>query len=173
MNEKLNGLQTVGVSLAILGTILVSFKLHDLMKLKLKSVVSGVRYGLIAMLGWGIAFVFVGILVENLGWFFPPLLIKTAGIFYILAYAGTAKKSISFPKNAALLVALIGILETVGFLSIGAGMSLEQTSIVVPVSSVYALMTVILAQIFFKETIELNQKIGIAAVLLGLVLLAI
>jgi len=173
LNEKLNGLQTVGVSLAILGTILVSFKLHDLMKLKLKSVVSGVRYGLIAMLGWGIAFVFVGILVENLGWFFPPLLIKTAGIFYILAYAGTAKKSISFPKNAALLVALIGILETVGFLAIGAGMSFEQTSIVVPISSTYALMTVILAQIFFKEAIGLNQKIGIAAVLLGLVLLAI
>ena len=173
LNEKLTALQAAGISLAILGTILASFKLHGLMKLKLKNIVNGVRYGIIAMLGWGIAFVFIGILVENLGWFFPPLLVKTTGIFYILAYAGTAKKSISFPKNAALLVALIGILETIGFLSIGAGMSFEQTSIVVPVSSTYALMTVILAQIFFKEVIELNQKIGIIAVLLGLVLLSI
>lgn len=173
LNEKLNALQAAGISLSILGTILASFKLRDLMKLKLENIVSGVRYGLIAMLSWGIAFVFIGILVKNLGWLFPPLLIKTAGIFYILAYAGTAKKNISFPKNAALIVALIGILETIGFLSIGAGISFEQTSIVVPVSSTYALMTVILAQIFFKEVIEVNQKIGVAAVLLGLVLLAI
>ncbi len=173
LNEKLNALQAAGVSLAILGTILASFKLHGLMRLKPENIARGVGYGLIAMLGWGIAFVFIDILIENLGWFFPPLLIKAAGIFYILSYAGTAKKSISFPKNAALLVALIGILETIGFLSIGAGMSFEQTSIVVPVSSTYALMTVILAQTFFRETIELNQKIGIAAVLLGLVLLSI
>lgn len=173
LNEKLNALQTAGISLAILGAILTSFKLHDLVKLKLKNISTGVGYGLIAMLGWGIFFAFMKPLVNELGWFFPPLLIKTLGIFFVLSYAGASKKSISFPKNAALFVILLGILETIGFLFVGAGMMSEQTSIIAPVSSTYPLITIILAQIFFKEMLDINQKIGVVAVLLGLVLLAI
>ncbi len=172
-NEKLNALQAIGISLAILGSILASFKFHDLIKLKLKNIAVGAEYGLIAMLGGGMLFALIRPLVNDLGWFFPPLLIKTAGIFYALAYSGAANKSISFPKNAAVFVIIMGILETVGFLFIGAGMSFEQTSIVAPVSSTYPLITIMLAQIFLREVIDANQKVGIASVLAGLVLLSI
>lgn len=173
LNENLSALQATGVSLAILGSILASFKFHDLIRLRLKNIAVGVEYGLIAMLGWGILFALIRPLINDLGWFLPPLLIKTTGIFYVLAYAGTSKNNISFPKNATMFVIFMGVLETIGFLLVGAGMSFEQTSIVAPVSSTYPLITIMLAQIFFKETTEINQKIGIASVLLGLVLLSI
>lgn len=173
LNEKITALQAAGIILAIFGTVLASFKLHDLLKLKLRNISTGAGYGLIAMIGWGIAFVLLSSLVKEIGWFYPPLLIKAVGIFYVLAYAGTLKKDISFPKNAALVVIFVGILETVGFLFLGAGMSSEQTAIVAPVSSTYPLITIILAQIFFREVLDLNQKIGIASVLVGLVLLSV
>jgi len=173
LDEKLNALQAAGIFLAISGAVLTSFRLHDLLKLNFRNSAAGVKYGLIALFSWGIFFVLVGILVKNMGWLLPPLIIKTMGIFYMLSYAGASRKKISFPKNAALFIILLGVLETVGFLSVGAGMGFEQISIVAPVSSTYPLITIILAQIFFKEIIDINQKVGIAVVLLGLVLLSI
>jgi len=173
LNEKLSGLQATGIILAISGAVLTSFRFHDLIKLNFRNSVAGVKYGLISLFSWGIFFVLVGILVKDIGWFLPPLIIKTIGIFYMLSYAGASKKTIPFPKNTALFIILLGILETIGFLSVGAGMGFEQISIVAPVSSTYPLITIILAQIFFKEIIDINQKVGVAAVLFGLVLLAI
>ena len=173
LNETLTVLQAIGVSLAILGAVLTSFKFHDLIKLRLKNFATAVKYAIIAMLGWGVLFVLIGILVSELGWFFPAFLVKMLIVLYALSYAGATKKNISFPKNAALFVILIGLLESMAFLAFGAGVSLEYTAIVVPVSSVYPAITIILAQIFFKEILEINQKIGIAAVLLGMVLLSL
>ncbi len=173
LNETLTALQAIGIILAILGAILTSFKFHDLIKLRLKNFAAGVKYAVIAMLGWGVLIIFIDILVSKLGWFLPIFLIKAIIVFYALSYSFIAKKNISFPKHVGLFIILIGFLESMGFLAFGAGISLEYTAIIAPVSSVYPAITIILARIFFKEILDLNQKIGIAAVLLGLVLLSI
>jgi len=173
LNESLTGLQAIGVSLAILGTVLTSFKIHDLLKLKLKSMAKGVQYALIAMLGWGILFVFIDVLVSRLDWFLPILIIKALGIPFILAYSGVSKKNISFPKKVGLYVILGGILEAIAFLAFGFGITSENTSIVAPIVFAFPAITIILARIFFKEILVLNQKIGVVAVLTGLVLLSI
>jgi drug/metabolite transporter (DMT)-like permease len=173
LNEKLNAQQSIGIILAILGTILVSFKFKDLIRLNLKNISVGVKYGLVAMLGWGIFYVFMKPLVVELGWFLPILLTKMVGLFYLLSYTSIAKKDISFPKNAALLIIGVGIVETMGFLFVGKGMISEKAAIVALVSSVYPIITIFLARVFFKEMLGLNQKIGVAAVLMGLVLLSV
>ena len=158
-------LQVIGVILAIMGAILTSFKFHDLIKLRLKNIATGVKYGLIAMLGWGIFVIFIGILVSELGWFLPVFLVKILIVLYALSYSGIAKKKISFPKNILLFVILIGLLESIGFLAFGVGLSLEHTAIIAPISSVYPAVTIILAGIFLKEILDLNQKIGVVVVL--------
>ena len=173
LNEKLTVLQTAGVILAILGAILTSFKFHDLIKLRLKNLATGVEYGLIAMVGWGVFFIFIDSLVSEFGWFLPVFLIKALVVFYVLVYSGIAKKNISFPKNVILFVILIGVLESIGFLALGGSVFLENISLVAPVTSVYPAVTIILARIFFKEILELNQKLGVISVLVGLVVLAI
>ncbi|MDO8740339.1 MAG: DMT family transporter [Candidatus Woesearchaeota archaeon] len=173
LNEKLTMLQAVGVGLAILGAVMASFKLHDLLKLRLKNIAIGVEYAIIALLGWGVYFVLIGFLAAELKWFLPIFLIKTATVFYLFIYSGVAKKNISFPKNAASFILLIGILEFAAFLSYGLGISYEYTAVVAPIGAAFPMVTVILARIFFKETLELNQKIGIVSVLAGLVLLSI
>ena len=57
------------------------------------------------------------------------------------------------------------------FFSIGISVSL--VSLVAVISSLYPLIVVILARIFLKEKLFSIQKIGIVAILLGLVLISI
>jgi len=98
---------------------------------------------------------------------------KNAALFYLLTYSRVAKKNISLPKNTTSLIILIGALEATGFLAYGMGVNSEHTSIVAPISATFPMVTIILARIFFKERLELNQKIGIISVLCDLVSLSI
>ena len=173
LNETITAFHAIGITFVIFGAILASFKFHDLIRLKVKNVAAGVKYAVFAMLGWGVLMVLVDVLVSGLGWFFPILFIVTVEICYLLIYSGITKKSISFPKNIALFVILAGILEVIAFLSFGFSITSENVAIVAPIISAFPAITIILARIFFKEILELNQKIGIAAVLMGLVLLSL
>ena len=173
LNETLTKFQAYGVTLAITGAVLTSFKWHDLKKLNLKNLATGVHYAIIAMLSWGIYVVLISMLVPELGWFLPIFFIKAVAVLYLLAYFAIAKKEFSFPKNVATFVVLIGILETIAFLSLGVGISSEYTAIVAPIAAAFPAVTIILARIFFKESLDINQKIGIISVLAGLVLLSI
>ena len=173
LSEKLTALQTIGVSLTISGAILTALRFHDILKLRLKNIATGAEYGAAAMIGWGVFFVFLGILISGLGWFLPILLIKITSVFYLLIYSAAVKKNISFPKDAVLFIVAIGLLEGIGLLFFGLGVTQIYTAIVTPISSAYPMITIILARIFFKETIELSNKIGVISVLAGLALLAI
>jgi drug/metabolite transporter (DMT)-like permease len=173
LNETLTSLQAIAVSMVILGAVLTSFKFHDLIKLRLKKFAKGVKYAVIAMLAWGVLFVLLDILVSQLGWFLPVFLIVIIEVVYLLAYSGTMKKSISFPKNIVLFVILVGILEAIAFLSFGYGITFEHTAILAPIISAFPAVTIILARIFFREILDINQKLGIVSILAGLVLLSI
>ena len=173
LKESLTTLQAIGISLAILGAILTSFSYHDLIRLNLKNIATGVKYALIAMFGWGVMIVIIDILVSKLGWFIPIFLTKLVVVFYLLTYSGLTRKNISLPRNVTLIVIIAGILESIAFLSLGAGLNLEYTSIVAPIASAFPVTAIILARIFFKEILEINQKLGVVAVIGGLVLLSL
>jgi len=172
LHEKLNLFQSVGVSLAILGAVLTSFRLHELFTLKKRAFVKGIHYALIAMFSWGIYFTLIGSLLPKTGWFLSIFFIKATAVGYLLLYSLGTKKEIAFPKKATLFVFLIGLLETIAFLAYGMGVNSEHTSIVAPIGAAFPMVTIILARIFFKERLEINQKIGIVSILTGLILLS-
>lgn len=171
LDEKMTAVQGIGATLAIIGAVLTSFRLHDLYKLK--NPAKGLGYAIIALFAWGVLFVFIDVLVSELSWFLPMLLTGGVSIIYLLAYSGAAKKNISFPKNVWLFVILIGILEVIAFLSYGIGITSEYTAIVAPVSAAFPAVTIFLARLFLKERLEMNQKIGVISVLAGLIVLAV
>ncbi len=173
LKEKLTSLQAIAISLIIIGAVLTAFKFHDLIKLRLKNIAKGVEYAIIPFFAWGIIYILLDTLISRLGWFLPVFLLVTVEILFLLIYSGATKKDISFPKNVALFVILMGLLEITGFLFIGSALNSEYTTIVAPISAAFPVITIILARIFFKEILELNQKIGIVSVLTGLVLLSI
>lgn len=173
LNETLSVLQATGAIFAILGAATASLRQHNIMKLLPKSMEAGTKYALFTMLATGIIFVLIDILVAEMGWFMPMFLIRIAAVFYLLIYALSAKKDISFPKNSASLLIIVGVLETTGILIYGAAITSEYTAIVAPIGAAFPIITIMLARIFLKETLETTQKIGIVSVLAGLVLLSL
>jgi drug/metabolite transporter (DMT)-like permease len=79
-------------------------------------------------------------------------------------------KSGKFPVK---LLLLIGVFDMAGFLSYSYGVAGAYASIVAPIGSAFALVSILLAKIFLKEKISLNQMIGMAAIVSGVVLIAI
>lgn len=173
LKEQIVQLQLFGIILAISGAVLVSFKLHDLIKMKLRNFTIGAEYAALAAVAWGIQFVFIDMLVEEFGWFIPMFLIKIISLLFLIVYISAKKESVPFPRQAGALVIAIAALEVAAFLSYGFAISTQNTAITAPLISAAPTVTVILAFIFFKEKIELNQKIGMVAALSGIVLLSL
>jgi drug/metabolite transporter (DMT)-like permease len=171
LKESISWIQAIGVLFAILGGALVSFKFKDL--LKLKNPAKGVKYALIGVIGWGIMFSFVGYLVKVIGWFFPMVLIKTITTIYLFTYFTSTKKDFALPKLGLIAIIMVGVFEALAIFAYGLGVSFHSTAIVAPIIAGVPMITIILAKIVFKEKIELNQKLGIISVVIGLIFLAI
>jgi uncharacterized membrane protein len=101
------------------------------------------------------------------------LVTKIIGVVYLLSYSAATKKEISFPKDIYRFIVLIGALEVAAFLSYGLGITSDFTAIVAPIGAAFPVVTIILARIFFKEELELNQKLGVVSVMIGIVLLSL
>ncbi len=172
LNESVTFLQSIGIILAIAGAVLVSFKLSDLRKLKGNASI-GVKFALVNVFAVGVGFVLFDILVEKLGWFVSIFLLKMFIVVFLAAFSTVAKKDISLPRNSLFFIAIIGLLEALAFASYGIGISSEYTVVVAPIAATFPLVTVLLALVFLKEKVELNQKFGIASVIAGVVLLAL
>ncbi len=173
LGEELSYFQGIGITLAIVGAVLASFKFHDIARLKFSKIASGVEYGIIAMFSFGVSFVLIDVLIEKFGWFIPVFFIKIFGLVFIFLFSFFMKKDLRFPKNAHKFVVIIAALETIAFLSIGAGISQEYTSIVYSVASSFPAITIILARIFMKERMEISNIIGAGFVVFGIGLLSL
>ena len=170
--------QIVSIILIILGIILVSTNFQEPLKirrLKTFSGISGTKEGLIAMFGWGISLFLIVPAVKTLGWFLPIFLFRVFMILFLGSFIFFSKRSFKISPRLPLLVILVPI----GFLDIGAffvysfGVSRAYSSIVAPIAAAFPLITILLAKIFLKEKIVLNQIFGIAAILCGLILISI
>jgi len=173
--EILTGSQIFSIGLIAAGIILLSINFNDLIKLKKINLFIGVKEGLIAMMGWGVSLFLLVFATKDLGWFLPAfifrfflLLLLTGFIFY--THQSFIPKSRKFPLK---LLLLIGVFDIGGFFSYSLGISATSASIVAPIGSAFALVTVLLARIFLKENIDKNKIIGILSIIGGLVLISI
>lgn len=174
LGESLVFVQMFGIAFAISGAGLVSFKLSDLKDLDIKKHAhQGVEFAVIAAFAYGTNFVLIDVLVSELGWFLSILMIEIVVVSILLLYSGATKSDISFPKNVALFVILVGILDATAYLSYGIGVTSELGSVVAPIAASSPAISILLAKIFFKEEMEINQKIGVFSVICGLILLAL
>ena len=174
LNETLNSIQVMGIVLTIVGTILVSFKYHELIKLKVKKFSKGVNIVLISILCWGLAFTLVPFAVREVGWYFPIFLAKATTILLMMPYMFWKKHEIKFSgaKNW-IAVTIVGIFAGSAFLAYGYALNNAYNSLIAPIAASSPAVTILLAHIFSKERLELNQYIGIVLVLGGIVLLSL
>ena len=173
--EILTGTQIMALILIVSGIILLSVNFKDFYKLKKINLFIGVNEGLIAMLGWGISLFLLVIAAKDLGWFLPAFIFRFFMLLFLSAFILYSQKkfiakSQKFPFG---LLLLIGLFDIGGFFSYSFGVSSTSASIVAPIGSAFALVTVLLARIFLKENIDLNKSAGILAIICGLVFISL
>jgi len=174
LGESLDVAQLFGILFAIVGAVLVSFKLSDLKNLNIKKHAhEGIEFAVIAAFAYGTNFVLIDVLVSEIGWFLSILMIETIVVFILILYSGATKSDVSFPKKVFPFVILVGILDATAYLSYGIGVTSDLGSVVAPIAASSPAISILLSKIFFKEDLEINQKIGILSVVSALVLLAI
>ncbi len=173
LGDQLLPTQGIGLIIGVTGIILTSFKLSDLSTIQIDGLAQGAIYGFIHMVTTGIQFFLLDSLVTGLHWFLPTILMRISMFFYLLPYAKITKKSLKFPKEVGLMVIVIGFLELIGILAYGYGISKNGTTLVAPIAAAFPMVTIRLARIFLKEKIETHQKLGISAIIMGLILLSL
>lgn len=175
LKESLGILQVLSIILIVFGISLLSVNIWDLIKLKKVSLLVGVREGVVAMLGWGISLFLLVFATKDLGWFLPALVFRLFVLFLMVGYMVFTRRPfvVKSTKSTMFLLLLIGVFDIAGFFSYSLGVSGSYASIVAPISSAFALVTVILAKVFLKEKWELNKIFGILLIAAGLVLISV
>jgi len=167
--ETLKISQLSAIILIILGIFLISLDLKRL------NVFGGTKEGLLAMLGWGLPMFVIAFLARTMGWLLPVLFTKFFIIAGLAIFMFFKKRSFMVRPEPLILTELfsVGFLNTAGFFFYSFGVAKEYASIVAPIAASYPLITVILARIFLRERLAASQVAGIAAVIVGLILISI
>ena len=92
---------------------------------------------------------------------------------YSLYRKGMVTKKDLKNKKIQLIFFICGIIYTIAWIIVNYSISAGFVSIVTPISSLSPAVIVILAVIFYKEKLVLNQKIGILTILSGLFLISL
>ena len=172
--ERLTRMQLSAVILAILGTLLISFKYSEFKKIELKKASKGVPYALATTLCWGIVYFLIRIIVNELGPFVTSLYFETIILTLLILPVIFGFVKLAKPKNKDVKLFLVsGLLAGIGAVAYNAGVSREMVSIVGPLSGASLMVTVILSYLFLKERIELNQKLAVLMIFAGIVMLAL
>jgi len=171
LGEYISPLQILAVGSVILGTVLIS--LNDKFRLgKNKSLII-----------WPIATAFIlgisdfvakialnGVSVDTYNLWLPLISIVSVSIFWSLDRKG--RRWHKEKSSSSLWQTLIGVtMISLGFLFFNFALSLQNASLVTPVSSIYAVLTVILSFVFLKEKINVPQRWGILLTLMGIFLI--
>ena len=171
--ERLNPMQLAAMPAVIGGVALVSVDLRNL-KSGHRLMGQGALFGLTAMLCLGGWQYLVGLASRELGWFLPIYLTRILTLAMVapaLAAMRTAPwRSLTWPLFGG--AALVALLETLGLFAFARGSEVGVISIVAAAATVYPVLPIAGGLVFFRERIAPNQWLGLAAAMLGLMLLA-
>lgn len=173
--EALQTNHITGITIIILGTILVSTNIRELLAARRMNFFRGAKEGLIAMTGFGLGNLLIVPPVKVLGWFLPALFMRLFGTVLLALFMLFKKKPFKTNSQLTIMALLvpIGIIDMASFFSYNIGVLGSYTSIVAPIAAAFPLITIVLARIFLKEKIVLSQTLGIAMIIFGLILIAL
>jgi drug/metabolite transporter (DMT)-like permease len=179
--ERLTPVRLVGIALTITGVILVArgekaagdANLIDEATHPGKKYL-GIRWAIIAAVGFGVMFWLLGIRVVPLLGSAPSvwLIRLTSVLATALAILVMRVPWASPPSRVRPWILGIGILDTGAYVLNNYGMQHEQTSVVSVLASLYGAVTVALAAIFLKEPVSRIQWLGIVSIFIGIVLIS-
>ena len=131
----------------------------------------GIILGIAAMFAFGISKIYLKKLVQSAGEFSVVYVNSVMVVLLFLAGIFTVKLSIPSFK-ILLLIAVLGFVGALAILVFMKALKLGDVAIVVPVSSVFGVITVVFAVLILKETLTHSMIAGIALIILGTILIS-
>jgi drug/metabolite transporter (DMT)-like permease len=148
-----------------------SVKWEQIRRAGRKEIVAGVPFALITAIGWGFYYFLLKIIVQRLNPISTTLFVEVAiALLVLLPLLHFGLKRIS-RKNLLHAVAG-GTLTGLSALAFNTSISLVQVAIVAPIAAASPFLTVVLARIFLKEKLALNQLIAVVVVIAGVIILS-
>ncbi len=173
-SEALTLLHIFGISVVFIGVFFVSTNLKEFKRSIEHGKSNGALEALISMIAWGFAFAFIKPIVDVSGPIIALMFVRVVANLTLLTWVKVTKTKVSFPSRALLIILIIaGLLDAFGFATYNLGIAAEYVSIVSPIAAAYPAVSILLACSFLKEKLAQNQKIGVAAILTGLALIAL
>ena len=173
--ETLSSLQIAGVIAVFVGVFFASTNFAELKKnVRIGGWSAGATDAVVAMVAWGISYVMLKPITSAVGPVLALFLLKVIAVAALFSWTGVTKTKVSLPAKAIfLLLAVAGALDFLAYLAFNFSLSTQYVSVASAIVATAPAVTIALAYIFLKERIVRNQKLGIIAILIGLVLIAL
>lgn len=168
LNETLTRTNLIGMFIALAGLIAVSWPT----KWSLAGFEKSTPLALATMIFWGLSIFMMGFIAKQIGWFAAAIFFRLSTFVLCLTLPVKNKKVLQFPKGVWLSVLLLTVLEMLGMMSLNKGSETGLLSIAGPVASLFPVVTLLLAHIFLRERLTRKQYGGVAAILIGLIVVS-
>ena len=176
-HQPLKAIQLLSIATVIVGVVLVSVDFSKVKHRLSLTLTPGVKEALTAAVFFGLVFWPLNEYVsERFDWILFNVIIKVAAILMFILLSPFFYKTVKvleISKGIWRLLILAGFLDLFGFLSVTFGISRADAILVIPISSAFSVVTVILAKIFLKEKTTFTQGCGIALTIFGIILTGI
>jgi drug/metabolite transporter (DMT)-like permease len=134
-----------------------------------RPVLPGAALALLAALLIGVTLFLFDAVVGSVSLVALLLVVRAVGVVAAVPIFGALE---SPPHRPALVAAAVGVLDAGGFVAFVLGLRVGRVAVVSPVSSLFAVVTVVLAWLLLKEPLSTVQKVGLALVFAGVPLLS-
>ena len=176
LQESITTPQILAIVIIVIGTVIASLHYEKDIKRFSELLNPGVLYALIALLGWGIGFIFLNQAIPLIGWLETELLFLTLTLIFLLIYIFTWSKTethLSF-KDVGLwkYSILAGFFSFAAYAGYTFGVGKYSKTTVATLGAAYPIATITLAYVFCKEKLKRTQLLGVFLVILGAILIS-
>jgi len=181
--ERLKPLGAIGIAVTLAGVILAATSFAPKVNgaagaaapTERAHLTKGVGWSLVAALGFGFLFWFLGFhVVPVAGSAFSVWMIRLSSFSTLALVAAPARQTLRVPRGSVWWFLLaVGVMDTVAFVANNAGLHTGQVSVVSVLASLYGAVTVLLSWIFLRERLERTQCFGIVLIFAGIVFVSL
>lgn len=169
--ERLPFNSIVGVVLLIVGVLTVT---RSIQSNRQQVILAGIPEAVIASICMGIYFWAIGFITPYLGVILPVLITRIVQFFCALLLIRV--KGIQFPRislSTGMILVVAALLDTGALLSFNKGQAVDYTTSTTALTSLYSVITILMAGWILKEKLIKTQWMGIGIILCGVIIVSI
>ncbi len=174
LRDRPGALATAGIVAVLAGILLLSRARTHPDNLPPRDARVGLVSAFFAFAGYGVFYFALAYVVDAVGPVSAAAFVRIVGvaILVVASLAGAAR--IGMPsKDIVRIFIVIGVLDSIAFVAYNVGIQLGSVAIVGTLSGLFSAVTIGLAAVFIRERLTRPQYLGVAAVFLGVVLMAV